>query len=52
VRLEKWGSDYEALELLRFAQKLHRQADQFDLEGLFQTLRRFPRICEELAANQ
>ncbi|MDB6038777.1 MAG: Protein-glutamate methylesterase, partial [Verrucomicrobiales bacterium] len=48
LRLEQWASTYEAAGLLRFARNLHQQAEEFDLEHLFQTLRQFPDIRESL----
>lgn len=50
VRLADWGESYRSGELLRFAQALHHQAEQFDLERLSHTLRQFPDLAKALSS--
>jgi signal transduction histidine kinase/ligand-binding sensor domain-containing protein/DNA-binding response OmpR family regulator len=47
-RLQDLGSSYGALSLRRYGEELYRQAAQFDLDRLPQTLGSFPGLIERL----
>ncbi|MBI4661736.1 MAG: response regulator [Verrucomicrobia bacterium] len=49
LRLAGWAETYQSEELRRFAENLHQQAEQFDMDRLPKTLQEFPDLARSLA---
>jgi signal transduction histidine kinase/ligand-binding sensor domain-containing protein/DNA-binding NarL/FixJ family response regulator len=50
-RLQNWAVSYHCPQLRRYAEQLHQQAQQFDLDQLPKTLESFPELIASLAAQ-